>query len=356
MYHYYYKQSQLCIVYLADVMDKCHYEADGFEKAFRASEWFTRGWTLQELLAPSSLYFWSNTWSEELGTRFALRDLIMSITGISSDALADFKRNDYYAASVLHWASRRVCTREEDQAYSLLGLLDISMPLLYGEGSKAFVRLQQELATTSDDESILSWTANLGSAGNVVFQVSSNNIMQERLFAPSVRCFQIPTRLIDDGSDTQPVFTCTNSWCGKRFSSDFSLKLHIKNCSLGMLELPRPFIMGPQGLYVQRRIYFVNRATNVKRPRDKEQRRSLQFFVMLNVSRDRTADNQLLLCIRPLRGELFGIGWLKKDGLNYALCDRSVLMSRHDLAGQDWSEMVNEYELLILKERPVERR
>jgi hypothetical protein len=276
MYHYY-RRSRLCIVYLADVMDKCRYEGDGFEAAFRASKWFTRGWTLQELFTPSSVYFWSNTWTEQLGTKVTLRNLIMSVTGISLDALSDFKRNDYYAASVLHWASRRVCTREEDEAYSLLGLLNISMPLLYGEGSKAFVRLQQEIATTSDDESILAWTTHYSYGVNVELQAVLNNIVQEHLFAPFVKCFRTPARRIDGGSQSQRVFTCTNDRCGKSFSSDANLKLHSTGriCYDGEPELPRPFIMGPQGLYVRRRIYLVH---ETKQPRHEIRQKILLFF------------------------------------------------------------------------------
>jgi len=57
----------------------------------------------------------------------------------------------------MYWASKRETTRKEDEAYCLLGLFGVNMPLLYGEGSKAFFRLQQEIIKTADDQSILAW-------------------------------------------------------------------------------------------------------------------------------------------------------------------------------------------------------
>lgn len=119
MYRYY-KESKLCIVYLADVMDRNRYRVGQFDVAFRSSRWFQIGWTLQELLAPNVVEFWSSSWNDLIGTKLTLRPVICSITGMHERALLDFNPKTRYAVDILHWASHRQCTRAEDEAYSLL--------------------------------------------------------------------------------------------------------------------------------------------------------------------------------------------------------------------------------------------
>jgi hypothetical protein len=127
----------------------------------KKSRWFTRGWTLQELLAPRRLYFFSANWNL-LGTREEWRNSITAITRIHSDApVGEPERisSNYSVAQRMPWAANRVTTREEDMAYCLMGIFNVNMPLLFGEGgSKAFVRLQEEIIKDSDDQSIFSWS------------------------------------------------------------------------------------------------------------------------------------------------------------------------------------------------------
>ncbi|KAM7218684.1 hypothetical protein V8F06_006003, partial [Rhypophila decipiens] len=118
------------------------------------SRWFTRGWTLQELLAPSHLIFFDQEWGR-IGTREELAHGIQKATKVQPMHLAGFRTCSI--AVKLSWASFRETTRVEDRAYSMLGLLGINMPLLYGEGEKAVVRLQQELIRNYNDETILAW-------------------------------------------------------------------------------------------------------------------------------------------------------------------------------------------------------
>lgn len=162
-----YMESEVCYVYLADVSpgDCC----DQSDSEFRRSRWFTRGWTLQELLAPKYHLFFNREWKaiyhlvvkpDELSTPPQcprIRSMLLGdVTGIPRDALMQFPRmTNYCAAAVLAWASNRTTSRIEDSAYSLLGLLDVNLPLLYGEGSKAFRRLQEEILKSRHDESIL---------------------------------------------------------------------------------------------------------------------------------------------------------------------------------------------------------
>lgn len=121
------------------------------------SRWFTRGWTLQELLAPSQMIFFATDWTV-LGDRNEISRWIADITGIHIGALKHKSTIPRYTiAQRMSWASTRETTRSEDIAYCLLGIFDIHMPLLYGEGDAAFKRLQQEIMATSDDHSIFSW-------------------------------------------------------------------------------------------------------------------------------------------------------------------------------------------------------
>ena len=155
----FYAESEVCYVYLSDVPDD-----DAIQRRnsrFRESRWFRRGWTLQELLAPKEVRFYSVGW-HFLGTRSDLKDLISSITKIPVDILAGTESWPYNNRSIgemFSWASKRETSIEEDMAYSLLGILDVNMPPLYGEGSKAFLRLQEELLKRYDDESIFAWEA-----------------------------------------------------------------------------------------------------------------------------------------------------------------------------------------------------
>ena len=123
-------------------------------KRFRESRWFTRGWTLQELLAPRSMCFFDKDW-RRLGDKVSLKNELSSITGIQQDHM--FEHTSASAAQKMSWASGRETTRLEDMAYSLMGIFDVNMPLLYGEGKNAFTRLQHEIVKMSEDESIFAW-------------------------------------------------------------------------------------------------------------------------------------------------------------------------------------------------------
>jgi hypothetical protein len=105
---------------------------------FRKSRWFTRGWTLQELIAPRDVVFLNWDW-EEIGRKNSLRRLLSIITGIQHQFLFNFE--DASVAQKMLWVSGRETTRIEDLAYCMLGIFGVNMPPMYGEGSKAFVRL-----------------------------------------------------------------------------------------------------------------------------------------------------------------------------------------------------------------------
>ena len=149
----YYEESNICYAYLADIPDS---EAGWSDETFVTSEWFTRGWTLQELIAPASVEFYAKNW-KPIGTKFERYECIAKTTSIDEDILVHNRALDLYnGAQRLSWAAHRKVTREEDAAYSLLGLFDVNLPLLYGEGrEKAFVRLQKAIYDSTADHSLL---------------------------------------------------------------------------------------------------------------------------------------------------------------------------------------------------------
>ncbi|KAF2749228.1 HET-domain-containing protein, partial [Sporormia fimetaria CBS 119925] len=147
----YYQGAKLCVAYLADW--------SGELSELGSSRWFTRGWTLQELIAPHTLYFYDRGW-ECRGGKFGLAEKVKQVTGISTQVLRGEKHRDTQPVAVrMSWAATRKTKRAEDIAYCLLGIFDINMPTLYGEGTKAFLRLQEEIIRQSTDMSIFAWKA-----------------------------------------------------------------------------------------------------------------------------------------------------------------------------------------------------
>lgn len=146
-----YRKATVCYAYLSDVRKS---DTGIKEQHFQQSEWFLRGWTLQELLAPSSVVFLDAEF-EIIGSRTVLEEAIELATGIDRDCISGRKTIfDESVATRMSWAARRTTTRVEDLAYCLIGIFNINMPLLYGEGTKAFRRLQEEIIRSSDDETI----------------------------------------------------------------------------------------------------------------------------------------------------------------------------------------------------------
>lgn len=147
MYRYY-QQARVCFAYLADISDISE---------LASSVWFSRGWTLQELIAPTDVVFRNKDW-DWIGTRYGLRQEIASITGIDQALLDGEKGVDWYSnAQIMSWAAHRTTSRLEDEAYCLLGLFRVNMPLLYGEGGDAFRRLQEIIMTRMEDNSLFLW-------------------------------------------------------------------------------------------------------------------------------------------------------------------------------------------------------
>lgn len=155
MYNWY-QNSVLCVAYLFD------FRAGGNDD-LGDSSWFRRCWTLQELISPRVVEFYDRRWSF-FGTKEGLCQDIADITGVDRRTLSGADPRRCSVAQRMSWAAGREATRIEDQAYSLLGLFDISLPMLYGDGEKAFLALQNQIlqySTDSNDQSIFAWSRGL---------------------------------------------------------------------------------------------------------------------------------------------------------------------------------------------------
>jgi len=152
----YYENSGICYTYLVDFLDVD--DDDEVEvDTLAGCKWFTRGWTFQELVAPSFLELYSSGW-KEIGTKISLSRQIARITGIDEKVLTGAASpSSHLVATRLSWAAKRQTTKAEDGAYCLMCLFKINMPLIYGEGEGAFRRLQDEILKSTEDYSILAW-------------------------------------------------------------------------------------------------------------------------------------------------------------------------------------------------------
>lgn len=186
-----YAGAAICVAYLTDVSANIPTSGPSqisgpLRQSILASEWFKRGWTLQELLAPRQIIFCNVEWSvlglkKDIASFWNFNNDLPSIISEASgippwylldgeDAMSGqshWKRHGqsgserFRVASIaqrMSWASKRQTTKTEDTAYCLFGLFEVNLPLLYGEGPRAFRRLQEELVRQSNDESIFAWS------------------------------------------------------------------------------------------------------------------------------------------------------------------------------------------------------
>jgi hypothetical protein len=187
-----YRNATECYVYLADVTSL---------KDFGASRWFTRGWTLQELIAPDSAIFFNKDWIE-MGTKTSLVREIAIITKIPIEVLLHQDGPKFSVAQIMSWAANRQTTRVEDQGYCLLGLFGVNMPMIYGEGQKAFLRLQHEIIKASTDQSLFAWTVD-----GKTYPGPQN---QGGAFARSPAYFARCARVVQSTDGGHSEFTLTN--------------------------------------------------------------------------------------------------------------------------------------------------
>ncbi|KAI1862489.1 hypothetical protein JX265_009203 [Neoarthrinium moseri] len=147
-----YRESANCYVYLTDLA-----ETESLDEKLSRCRWSSRGWTLQELIAPPKLEFYDAQWKYR-GTKAEFSDLLSEATGVNEGILTGTQNlADVPVGRRMSWASTRRTTRVEDMAYSLLGIFGVNMALIYGERERSFVRLQEEIIKITNDLSIFAW-------------------------------------------------------------------------------------------------------------------------------------------------------------------------------------------------------
>ena len=202
-----YRNSKICIVHLADTTSISDLGQD---------PWFTRGWTLQELLAPKRVKFFRKSWQpltldsinndKDSDFKVSLWRIISFITRIPLPTLLDFTPGINHARDALVWVSNRKTTRIEDIAYCLIGLLGIPFSIAYGEGNMAFRRLQVEILQHSHDMGLFAWTG----------QPSTYNSM----LAEGPQCFSEP---FPSQSHLQPLSTPKSQTVTNVFDPTYAL-------------------------------------------------------------------------------------------------------------------------------------
>ncbi|GKU21783.1 unnamed protein product [Fusarium langsethiae] len=202
-----YRKASVCYTYLSDVPDG----DDIWDPAskFYSSSWFQRGWTLQELLAPVESRFYDQEWNF-IGTKADLSSEIEIITDIPRKFLLGWV--DFHQASVaqrMSWAAKRETKREEDMAYCLLGIFNVTMPMIYGEGRKAFERLQLKIMEQTTDDSILAWGVYEGDLQRK--NVTAVESISAGVFASSPKDFSRCGRIVPHTQDSKPSSTFTVS-------------------------------------------------------------------------------------------------------------------------------------------------
>ena len=190
MWKWYYNSS-VCYAYLADVGISGASSVHPSAEDFAHSQWFSRAWTLQELLAPDAVLFYDKDW-KFMFEKSAASVRIFEITGIDSRVIADRRAiNAHSINTKMTWAANRKATRIEDLAYSLFGLFRVNMSLLYGEGSNAFLRLQKEILAQSDDESIFAHTHKFDLYHSPLAVSPSDFVVEDEVLGRrELRCFE----------------------------------------------------------------------------------------------------------------------------------------------------------------------
>jgi hypothetical protein len=212
-----YQNAEECYVYLSDLPSKTSAK-EGFPKC----KWFTRGWTLQELIAPKKVLFYDQAW-KCVGSKTMFCDMISKITNIDKGVLRGTTLAwDFPTATRMSWAARRQTTRVEDIAYCLLGIFQVNLPMIYGEGINAFFRLQEEIVRHNNDLTIFTWEQGEGQGLPCnLFALSPRGFADTGLVLP------IPQIFLD------PVFSITNK--GLRFENFTMLRMiSIKDTDSGL--------------------------------------------------------------------------------------------------------------------------
>jgi hypothetical protein len=265
-----YQQSAVCYAYLADVEWFSGIDEDECFDRLSWSRWFTRGWTLQELLAPSNVYFFASDW-RPLGSKVRFCDIIHDITEISLNAILGQPLHRFNVAQRMSWAAERQTTRIEDRAYSLLGIFAVQMPLLYGEGEHAFVRLQEQILESTEDYSIFVWQIDsplLSEDGELAF------------LAPSPAAFREQGTM--QHAELHSLVYTRQGW-----------RTNTGQAITGPVDNWQPLTVTPRGIGMQMPVAIVD----LYGP-------ALRAFEYVVVASTNTSGEELLCCVRIIRSEI----------------------------------------------------
>lgn len=212
----YYSLSGVCYAYLEDVPPETASASEYL--VFKESRWHKRGWTLQELIAPQIVIFLSSSWTF-IGSKVELAQHLQRATEIPISLLrCEAEISEFSISQRMSWASCRLTTRKEDEAYALLGIFDISMPTLYGEGTNAFFRLQEEIIRRYPDTTLFASRLEYLSLGNTRLREASNHRLSLLASSPvefwdggRIRCDPDCPKIILQESDGKSVLrkVCT---------------------------------------------------------------------------------------------------------------------------------------------------
>lgn len=165
------RDCEYILIYLEDL--ECKLIGDeSIAERLAESRWFKNIWAIPQIIFPRAAYFYSSEWNQ-IGTKKSLLAHLSAFIGIDQPVLEDSDcLEDYSIARRMSWASDKTALPVEDSAYALLGLFDVSMPIIYGEGPKAFLRLQEEIMRDTDDFSLITWDSRDGQEYNGLFACS----------------------------------------------------------------------------------------------------------------------------------------------------------------------------------------
>ena len=278
-----YKRAAVCYVYLSDLESSADVST-----ALKDCRWFRRGWTLQELIAPQKVNFYDQNWQFK-GCKDSLLEEISGITGIGSTVLEHLAPLSSIAvATRLSWAAYRETTREEDAAYCLLGIFDVNMPLLYGEGTKAFRRLQEEIIKAECDLSIFAWTAEPSQSGQpdrrysgvlaespMEFSgcrgiIKANESTFHADFSITNRGIRMHTVLFlfDPKNSEDILLYVQDLGCSKEHIGPYRLGVRLRKCGPDMFVRDNPFSLvtlrsGPRKASLNRTIYILSKLPEI---------------------------------------------------------------------------------------------
>ncbi|KAF5856574.1 hypothetical protein ETB97_007131 [Aspergillus alliaceus] len=273
-----YSASEVCYAYLSDWSPGAEFTE------LSKCQWFRRGWTLQELIAPRDVRFYDHDWHFR-ATKLQNASMINSITRIDMDVLRSPKAiATASVANRMSWAADRQTTREEDVAYCLLGVFDVHMPMMYGEGKRAaFVRLQEEIIKQTNDLTLFAWQATPASEpGRLASELcgilahspadfsKANDIepSYDKKFNPEFSMtnkglrISMPLKLSQEGRSTM-MLNCYRKTC-----PDQQIGIHLEKHGPDLFARIRPHELAdkaprgmdrPSPVYISKEIYSVSR-------------------------------------------------------------------------------------------------